>query len=259
MSCEVMQERISARVTDALSRAELNELEAHLAECPKCSEHAASLSHLWSALGDEPVPSQRMRGRLDALLVRERAGRPSAARPSAARPRARYLNAERWLPLAATLLFGVGLGYLWRDGDGSELTELRGEVAELHATVAESLLGQSSVSGRLRGVAYTRDLRGDDAEVTAALLRALRDDSSVNVRLAAIEALAPRMSGTARQGELVSAVAIQTSPLVQLSLIDALLDSGSPSVRQELERLLNDSRLDLPVREYLRDRLSRSV
>jgi hypothetical protein len=91
------------------------------------------------------------------------------------------------------------------------------------------------------------------------LLRALREDPSVNVRLAAIEALVPELSRSARQGELVSAVASQSSPLVQLSLIDALLDSGSQEVRRELERLLNDPHLDLPVRGYLRDRLARSV
>jgi len=252
MTCELMQERISARLSGELDTAECDELDRHLAQCPACSEHAAELERLWSALGDEPVPSERMRARVNELIARE----PQTTR----RPERPWQRAaERLLPIAATLVLGVGLGYFWNDGERTEVAALRGEVADLHAAVAASLLGQSSVSARLRGVAYTRDLGSDDDAVTDALLHALREDPDVNVRLAAIEALVPQLSHDPRQGELVSAVAVQSSPLVQLSLIDALLDSGGEPVRRELERLVNDPRLDLPVRGYLRDRLGRSV
>jgi hypothetical protein len=191
-----------------------------------------------------------MRARIDRLIASE--PRVRARAPWVSR-------AERLLPFAAMLVLGITLGYVWGGGEREDVAALRGEVANLHAAVAASLLEQSSVSARLRGVAYTRDLEQDGDAVTEALLHALREDPSVNVRLAAIEALLPQLSGSARQGELVSAVATQSSPLVQLSLIDALLDSGSEPVRRELERLLNDPRLDLPVRGYLRDRLARSV
>ena len=252
MTCELMRERISDRLAGQLDAAARAELDDHLEQCAACSEHAVELERLWSALSDEPVPTERMRARLDRLIARE------SATPSRSTQRWQRI-AERLLPLAATLALGVGLGYVWGGGERGEVAALRGEVADLHAAVAASLLEQSSVSARLRGVAYTRQLEGDGDAVTEALLRALREDPSVNVRLAAIEALVPQLSHSARQGELVSAVASQSSPLVQLSLIDALLDSGSQAVRHELERLLNDPRLDLPVRGYLRDRLARSV
>jgi anti-sigma factor RsiW len=247
-----MRERISARLSGELDAAERNELDRHLAQCPACGEHAVELERLWSALGDEPVPSDRMRARVHELIAHEARTTPTTGRQW-------RRIAERLLPIAATLVLGVGLGYLWGDGERNEVAALRGEVADLHAAVAASLLGQSSVSARLRGVAYTRDLGSDGDAVTDALLHALREDPDVNVRLAALEALVPQLSHDGRQGELVSAVAVQSSPLVQLSLIDALLETGGAPVRRELERLVTDPRLDLPVRGYLRDRLARSV
>ena len=229
MNCELMHERISARLAGELTAAEREDLEAHLEQCAACSERALELERLWSDLGDVPVPSERMRTRMNVLIERE----------SKIVPRRRFGHVERLAPLAATLALGIGLGYVW-GGDGrGEVAELRGEVAELrgeatdlHAAVAASLLGQSSVSARLRGVAYTRDLDRDGDAVTEALLHTLREDPDVNVRLAAIEALVPPLGRSARQDELVSAVATQSSPLVQLSLIDALLDSGDEAVRR---------------------------
>jgi hypothetical protein len=250
-----MQERIVARLAGELGAADRDELERHLEHCPACSEHAASTERLWAELGEEPVPSEPMRRRFDAWIAREaRVGRLD-----------RYRRLERFLPLAAALVLGVGAGYFWGAGEQREVTALRGEVAALHATVAESLLGQASESKRLRGVAYARELPTDDPAVVDALIHALREDESVNVRLAAVEALGALVGGTPRQADLVGAIAVQSSPLVQLSLIEALLESDaagsdpSVSIRERLQSLVDDPRLDLPVRAYLRDRLLRSV
>src|SRR5262245_48946395 len=125
MTCELMQERISARLAGALDTAEREELDRHLAECPACSEHAVELERLWTALGDEPVPTERMRERVDELIARE-------IQTKRVRPPAWQRAAERLLPIAATLVLGVGLGYLLGGGERNEVAALRGEVADLH-------------------------------------------------------------------------------------------------------------------------------
>ena len=60
------------------------------------------------------------------------------------------------------------------------------------------------------------------------LFTRLLEDPNVNVRLAALEALRPLAARGDRRGDFVAAVARQESPLVALSLIDLLLESGGP-------------------------------
>ncbi len=95
--------------------------------------------------------------------------------------------------------------------------------------------------------------------MVAALFTRLLEDPNVNVRLAALEALRPTANRADHRGRLVEAVARQESPLVALSLIDLLIESGTPAARHDLEQLLANDQLDPVVRGYLRDRLGRSA
>ena len=190
------------------------------------------------------------------------------------------------LALAAMLIVGLGLGYLVFGRNRDDVATLRREVGDLHTMMALSLLEKGSVSERLQGVAYSREvavhrdfglareLGGKSIEggpslasapadqreqVVTALFARLLEDPDVNVRLAALEALRPLAARGDHRGEFVAAVARQQSPLVALSLIDLLLESGSAAARQDLEQLLSNPRLDPVVRGYLRDRLGRSA
>jgi hypothetical protein len=297
MECETMQERLTARLSGALTPTEIRELESHLVGCETCTAEAALVAQLWDGLvaPGEGVPSQRMRARFDAALAVELErpenaplafhGRGGGAAESSARP----APFRSFLPLAAMLLFGLGLGYLTFGRQGDDVALLRREVGDLHSMVALSLLEKGSVSERLQGVAYSRDaavsldfgdLRGggrreeesrpdstasrtapaaEREQIVAALFTRLLEDPNVNVRLAALEALRPLAARDDRRSELVAAVARQDSPLVALSLIDLLLESGTAAARHDLEQLLGNDQLDPVVRGYLRDRLGRSA
>ena len=297
MTCETLQERLTARLQGELGPAELAELDLHLAGCAGCAAEAAGSEELWRALGEtgEPVPSARMRDRLAAVIAAEAAAeraRASAAPLSfpgrreeqEARPGGSF--DRRLLALAAMLLVGLGLGYLLFGRNADDVATLRREVGDLHTMVALSLLEKSSVSERLQGVAYSREVGverdfgvartggvagssgGGNAggspparneQVVAALFTRLLEDPNVNVRLAALEALRPLAAHADRRGEFVAAVARQQSPLVALSLIDLLLESDGAAARHDLEQLLDNEQLDPVVRGYLRDRLGRSA
>lgn len=287
MSCEAMPERLTARLGGELGAGELQELEAHLAVCAHCAAEAKIVEELWRglALPREEVPSARMRARFDAMLASELRPAPPAPllfterpQPQPLTPSARETSqsdgfGRRFLALAAMLLVGLGLGYLTfgRPGDGvadlnsHDVADLKREVGDLHEMVALSLLERGSVSERLQGVSYGReysagDERGDQGQrVIAALFARLLEDPNVNVRLAALEALRPMATRDDRRSQLVAAVARQDSPLVALSLIDLLLESGSTAARRDLEQLLVNPKLDPAVRGYLRDRLGRSA
>ncbi len=292
--CATMQERLTARLHGDLAPAERAELEAHLAGCAACAAEAADLEALWQGLTEsgETVPTARMRARLDAAIAAELAAesRGVAKAPLAFRgARASGPFDSRLFALAAMLLVGLGLGYFLFGRSGDDVATLRREVGDLHTMVALSLLEKSSVSDRLQGVAYSREVglnrdfgiaqaRGGEEnprgagepkaraaaadqreQVAAALFTRLLEDPNVNVRLAALEALRPLATRGDRRGDFVAAVARQESPLVALSLIDLLLESGEPAARRDLEQLLDNPQLDPVVRGYLRDRLGRSA
>jgi len=115
--------------------------------------------------------------------------------------------------------------------------------------VALSLLQQQSASERLRGVSYAYRVEPSDSEVLSALLNTVNRDSNVNVRLAAVDALHPFASSAATRSAIVQALPKQTSPLVQVALIDLLVDLKERQAEPELRQLIQNSAADTGVRE----------
>jgi anti-sigma factor RsiW len=248
MSCEEVRALLAARLADELTIEERRELEQHVAECAACAAEAAEMEDLWRDLEDLPRedPGPRVRADFERMLARE------AAKAS---------GRSSWhglLPIAASLLAGVALGYLGRGEKRDDIASLERQVSDLREVVAVTLLEHGSVSERLQGVAYGRGAAEDD-RIVGALFTRLLEDPNVNVRLAAVDALRPMMARGERRGQLLEAVAHQDSPLVAISLIDLLLEAGGAGARKGLMELSGDSRLDPAIRGYLRDRLGRSV
>jgi anti-sigma factor RsiW len=151
MSCELQQERISARLSGELDRAQLAELEVHLAGCADCAAHAVLIEELWRGLaepasdlpGEPGVPTERMRARFTEMLAGELAAQAAPATepvPFVSRKVAPPLFTSRLLQLAAMLLVGLGLGYFAFGRQDADVASLQREVGDLHEMVALSLL-----------------------------------------------------------------------------------------------------------------------
>jgi hypothetical protein len=272
MNCQEAAEALAGRWHGEIDPEREAALERHLADCEACRREAADLAALWQGLDALPVvePPAGMRARFDARLAeelaRERGGRvvPFAVPRRNAGSATIGRGVRRFAAIAATLAIGVLAGAeLARRHDDRQIEALRGEVASLHETVATALLAGASPSERLRGVAYGRSVSETDARVAAALIAALENDPDVNVRLAAIEALRPLAARPETRPRLVAATSGQESPLVQLSLVEALLDPAAgldpAAARADLAGLLADPKLDPAVAGYLRGRLGGSV
>ena len=256
MSCEDTTALLIDRFKGLATEDGERRLEEHLALCPDCRATAEQVTRLWTDLGaDDPgapeheeVPTERMRARFHAALAAYEAS-PEAS--GAARVW-RFLP-ERfasYLPLAAAatvlLALGVLIGHAWPSARDRDVAELRAEVRR----VGLALLDHQSASERLLGVAWA-EKAGTAPQVIAALLERVAEDPNPSVRLAAIEALRSRLDQPEVRTGLAAALEQQDAPLLQVTLANALLETGDANTVAAVRRLHDSAELDPAVREYL--------
>jgi hypothetical protein len=123
----------------------------------------------------------------------------------------------------AILAIGFFLGTM-TTRDSGQIAELRNEVNSMKQMVTLSLLQQQNASDRLRGVTWSYRVEQSDSEVLGALLTTVNHDPNVNVRLAAVDALHNFADSPVGRHGLVQALNKQSSPLVQIAILDELVD-----------------------------------
>jgi HEAT repeats/Putative zinc-finger len=239
MSCEEGARCLTGYLDATLDPASRRHFEAHLQNCANCREEL----NLWMRLDElpSPAPSPALRRHFEAALAAES-------------PRSSPNIALPWYALAAAAMVLVATGWLLGNRQTSapppsELSALRQEVGSLRSMVALSLLTQESASSRLQGISYAGRLKQDSPDVLGALVSALRYDSNVNVRLAAFDALRAYRAVPSVRHSLVAALATEESPLMQITLIDAVADLGDRDSIQPLLRLRATTTEDQSVRE----------
>jgi HEAT repeat protein len=115
--------------------------------------------------------------------------------------------------------------------------------------VALSMLEQQSASQRLQGVNYSTQIEQPDPEIASALLHVLRFDNSVDVRLAALDALRRYKGDPQVRSGLLTALADQQSPLVQIALIDLFVEMRESNAKDRLRHIEQDSKMNPTVRQ----------
>jgi hypothetical protein len=260
MNCEQANERFLMQLggepeatagTDAALR-------AHLESCDACRESTAQAAALWSDLGALPdaQPSPTGRLRFDAMLAAYKHGaRQAALRPSFSERFGAWL--EGWWPQRPALQFGIALSLLAIgvfagarfENRRTDLAALRQEVQSTRAMVALSLLQQRSPADRLQGIAWTSRVDTPNDDVLTALLATLDTDTNINVRLAAVDALASATHAPRAREGLRDALPRQTSPLVQIAVMDALVQLHETSAMETFRTLADDIHADPTVRK----------
>ena len=90
---------------------------------------------------------------------------------------------------------------------------------------------QPACGDRLRGVNWAYRVEQSDAEVLAALLSTVNHDSNVNVRLAAVDAIRNFSDSPVGRRGLVQALNKQSSPLVEIAILDQLVELHEKSAK----------------------------
>jgi hypothetical protein len=159
------------------------------------------------------------------------------------------------------LLVGYIVGFRI-DGGGAagngDVTQLKSEVQNMQRLVMLSLMKTESASDRIRGANWSERINRPDQEVVGALFEALNYDPNVNVRLAALDALSKFYDQLEVKQGLIASLLRQTSPLIQLLLIQVISTSRDPASVNALKELLKDKNLNKDVRQQIEKQLKTS-
>jgi hypothetical protein len=256
MTCEQARALVAESLNSEHDPAVNFELESHILDCPVCSMELTEVRKLWNQLDLLPdaEPSAEVRPRFYQMLEAYQQGRSEAKREKR--------SWFSWWPQQpvwqmglsfAMLAIGVFAGYLWtaRETKPADVAQLRNEVDTMRQLVTLSLLQQQSASDRLKGVNWAYRVEQSDTEVLSALLKTVNQDPNVNVRLAAVDALRNFGQSPVTRKALVQSLPKQSSPMVEIALIDLLVElKEKPSV-PALQSLLGKTDLDPNVRQRL--------
>lgn len=251
MRCEEIHAHLADHLAGGLAPDEAEAVAEHLRTCPACAAEVEGLDDTWQLLGAMPAhqpDSSAMRARFDAALEGYQRGLEGQT------PQSRLLRFRtyglQFAAAAAMVLLGVVIGRQTTRpaAPDPQLALLRDELRDMRQMVTLSLLQQQSASERLRGVSFTTLIDQPGSEVTVALLDTLMHDSNVNVRLATIDALKRLASREAVRRGVIDALPRQTSPLVQIALIDFIVEQNAREAADTLRGLSMDEMLDRAVR-----------
>ena len=241
-------EDLAAYISGELDADAVRRVEGHIASCRDCAREHAALRVLWTDLGEtaDERPREGLQNSFRAMLrgyeqgVRQSSEayargmrRSVVSRLFTGRPLVQFA-------LAAALAAVAFLGGFTLAGGGSgmrDVAALREEVHALGGMLTVSLLHQESASERLKGVSFSEKLAASDPAITRALIATMKSDRSVNVRLAALDALSHDLADPGVRHEVIQALPVQTSPLMQIAMVDLLAQLNDQEARAVLKEM----------------------
>jgi hypothetical protein len=262
MNCPQIKTQFPDFLTGDLDEDKKIQIQAHLAGCPSCREELESLSAIWTKLGvlPEERPSPTLRTRFYTMLENHQNETAEATRKTGIVKR---LQARlKPFPIARPalqfslslilLLIGLAAGSIItnRTGRPAEFAQLQNEVRTMRQTLAISLLEKSSAFERLQGVNLSYDMKEPDSGLLEALLETVNTDQNINVRLAAVDALYLFYDNPIVTEGVAGMLSNQTSPLVQVALIDLVVNMHERRAVESLKNLIQSETLDPDVKQH---------
>ena len=270
MKCEEIQGLLIEYIDRSLNEQDSIIIEEHLYSCEICSKEAEEIESLFLGLNDIELeePSENLRINFNNMINSFSLSMGNGVKSSLHEKLFSWI--DYWWPkrpviqfavTVSVLIIGLAMGLNMNIGNESEkeIAELKTDVNHLRQTVMSSLLNQSSVTERINGLTMTGRLENVDSQFHSTLLLLLNSDSDVNVRLAAINALSKYTENTFVRQELVKSLGLQSSPLVQIALIDLLSSIQEYDSYPTLMRMIDNPDTNDPVKKRAKKALTRLI
>jgi hypothetical protein len=239
-------------------------VQQHTEVCDACCLELEELTTTWTQLGvlPEEQPGPNLRKNFYTMLesYKEGLNRESTFK--------RFINAfGTWLALpqraayqmafaVIILITGFAAGFFFSSGSSKEVPGYKEEMARLSSQVEQmrgqlvlALLNQSSPGERLKGISWTSTMKNPDEKTIDSLLQTLNNDPDVNVRLSVVDALYLfSLQPKVKEG-IIESLPRQSSPLVQVALIDLMMQMREKQAVDALKQLIQKNKLNPDVKE----------
>ena len=270
MKCEEIQGLLSEYIDNYLDDTNRILVDEHLSSCEACSKEFEEIESLFLGLKDMELeePSENVRNSFYNMINSYTLGMHNRIKLSLHEKALNWIDS--WWPKRPVVQFAVtmsvliiglatGLKMNVKNESEKQIVQLRTDMNQMRQTVMSSLLNQSSVTERIKGLTMTGRLENVDSQFLSTLLLLLNSDTDVNVRLAAINALSKYTDNEYVRQELVKSLGLQSSPLVQISLIDLLSSIQENDSYPTLMRMIENPETNDPVKKRAKKALTRLV
>jgi hypothetical protein len=270
MECNNIKELIIDYMDGSLDKKEAEKVDSHLLSCEECRAELETMKSIWFDMDNLEMEkvSDHLKKNIDNMIDSYSLGMNNTRDKK--RQVALFKWLESWWPrrpviqfasTVALLIIGLITGFSIgsRTESKNEIVQLKTDVNQLQQVVMSSIFDQNSVTERIRGLSMTGRLKNTDKEFYSALLLTLNSDLNVNVRLAAVNALANFTGNEYVRYELVKSLSLQSSPLVQVSLIDLLSTIKESDASSALINIINDSEANKYVKERAKKALKQFI
>ena len=213
------------KVADQISQTDAEELEKYLLENPAIAKEMQEMEQTWELFDEveRPEPSTQMDARFEGMLA--------AYKETKSKPIINPLDVlvswltKSWQVALTSLIIGLLAGWwlLPSQNQSKSIDELSSEIQTMKEMMMLTLIEQPKAQERIRAVNLAAELPSADEKVIHALIMTLNNDENLNVRLASLESLIRYANLPEVRSELVASLQTQDSPIMQVSIADALV------------------------------------
>jgi hypothetical protein len=249
MKCEDVELKMIDYLDRNLEESVHQEIESHLETCEKCIDELKDIQKVLNLISKDEMtkPDDSLRINFYHMLHSEIKKSEKRKVVSDSKPFTPWYFVGRYRTAAAValLICGTFIGMSVRSGINNkyaslELKQLHSEVTELKKTAMFTMLKGESSSDRIQAVNYAVELDKTDQNVIEVLINTLNTDKNVNVRMAAAYALTKFADQHAVSDSLVKSLALQTDPILQVTLINILAERKEKSALRTIQEIISN-------------------
>jgi len=246
MKCKEVKIKIPEYIDKKLDAATSSMIDNHIQHCESCMETYTDLKSFLTFTNSFPEiePPVDMKEEFMMLAEEEFFG-----------TKTRKLDIPDWIKIAASIIVVLATfaaGYFASPRADNEA--MQAEIQNLKKEVYLASLTDYSGPQKIEAVYNAASLGSTSYELTDALVYTLNSDKNINVRLAALNVLSGMINQNEKvKSELINSLLIQDNPLIQISLIQVLTESGVKEAKDEIERISTQEDTDQNVKDFAKD------